>query len=180
MTTQIPIKISVISNPDKIARNLLQNYTGDEPKGELLEPGYYNYVKDIEATDFLITLYLSHLFSQHSDVKSRMKYYRGAIGVIFIFDMIYDSSYLASKKLYYEIHQNEAFSEYQMIFLELFEKNRDYNSSKIQNFSKKEKINYYQIHKDDLQSFDRIIRSIVSNSSYFQAMTQGSCDLSLG
>ncbi len=169
-----------MSNPDEIARNVLQNYTGDEPKGESLGSGYYNYIKDIEATDFLITLYLNHLFSQNSHKKTRTKYYRGAIGVIFIFDMkMHDSSYQTAIGLYHEIHQNKAFSEYQMIFLGLFEKKGDFNNSKVQTFIKKEEIDYYKIHKDDLQSFDRMIRSIVSNSTYFQAMTQGSCDLSL-
>ncbi len=176
-STQIPIKICVMSNPNTIATDLLQDYTGDAPTREVLIEGKYNFIKEIDADNFHISVYLSQLFSQESLKKIREKHYRGAIGVIYIYQKNDNSSFKSAQSLYNEFKQLEFFSDYQIIFLGILD--REVANTDINPLLKENKITYLEVMEGNVQTFDKIIRSIISHSSYFQAMTQGSCDLSV-
>ncbi|MFX0016790.1 MAG: hypothetical protein ACFE98_19500, partial [Candidatus Hermodarchaeota archaeon] len=76
-STQIPIKICVISNPNTIATDLLQDYTGDVTTEEVLIVGKHNFIKEFDVDNFHISVYLSQLFSQKPLKKIREKHYRG-------------------------------------------------------------------------------------------------------
>jgi hypothetical protein len=166
-----------MSNPNPIATDLLQDYTGDVPTQEVLVEGKYNFIKEIDADNFHIIVHLSQLFSQESFKKIREKYYRGAIGVIYIHQKNDNSSLKSAQSLYNEFKQLEFFSDYQIIFLGILKREVDY--PEINPPLKENKITYLEVMEGDFQTFDKIIRSLVSHSSYFQAMTQGSCDLSV-
>ncbi|MHA2226253.1 MAG: hypothetical protein ACXAC8_13675 [Candidatus Hodarchaeales archaeon] len=176
-STDIPIKICVLSDPNVIAGNLLQAYTGDVPSREAILSGYYNYVKEISADRFHINLYLNQLLSQDSFKNIRVKRYRGAIGVIYIFQTKDPSSFQSAQSLFNEFNQLKFFSDYQTVFLEILEKESDLDT--IFTSPKENKTFYHEVMEGDIHIFDKIIRSIISNSTYFQAMTQGSCDLSI-
>lgn len=175
-STQIPIKICVMSNPNAIATDLLQDYTGDVPTREALIVGNYNFIKEIDADNFYISVYLSQLFSQDSFKKIRVKLYRGAIGVIYIYQKNDNSSFQSAQSFYNELKRLEFFSDYQIIFLGILD--REVDNTVINPLLKENKNHYLEVMEGDIQTFDQIIRSIISYSSYFQAMTQGSCDLS--
>ncbi|MHA2203640.1 MAG: hypothetical protein ACW991_08115 [Candidatus Hodarchaeales archaeon] len=176
-STDIPIKICVLSNPNVIASDLLQAYTGGVTTREALFSGYSNFVKEIYADSFHISLYLSQLFSQDSFKDIREKRYRGAIGVIYIFQKKDSSSFQIAQSLYNEFKQLEYFSDYQTVFLGILDREGDHDT--IQTSPKESETAYYEVMEGDIHTFDKIIRSIISNSAYFQAMTQGSCDLSI-
>jgi hypothetical protein len=171
------MKICVLSNPNAIAGNLLQAYTGDVPSREAILSGYYNFGKEIYADIFHINLYLNQLFSQDSLKDIRVKRYRGAIGVIYIFLKKDSSSFQSAQSLYNEFKQLEFFSDYQTVFLGISQKEGDLDT--IWKSPKENETVYHEMMEGDIHTFDKIIRSIISNSAYFQAMTQGSCDLSI-
>ena len=177
LRSELPFKISIVSVPNKLATELISDYTKQDNHKSNMGQATISYTKKMSIDTFPIELHLRLIPYGGQDTRKRLRTYQGSIGMIYIYekgDLISFKELISDFLIFKDIYQStNAFP----FFLGVESQSSQKNMMRIIEYVKKHDLNYKDINITDFLSFDQFLRSIIINSQSFQATTQGSCDI---
>lgn len=174
LRSEFPFKISVASFPDKLAESVLQNFIELKPSDDISPPSYE--IK-MDVSSIPVRLHLKHLHLGSQITTSRLKEFRGSIGMIYVFKKNDSYAFNEIKTDFHTFEQLYKTVDIQPIFLGVGNKQDPEVAEQIHQTLREMNFTLEELEQIENYSFTQLIRSVITKSKSFQSTTQGSCDI---
>ena len=174
LRSEFPVKLSIASSPNELLESFLLQYIESRPSTAPTPP---QYEKKMAIDSFNVRLYLKHLQLGNTFRTSRLRDFQGSIAMIYIYEKAHTDSFNEVKTDYLVFEDFYKTVDIRPVFLAVGSDHPSHLTKQKQEVPTDSNLKFLEYPQLEVDTFTKLVQSLISNSKSFQSTTQGSCDV---